>query len=64
LLVQAKFYFLAVAFIFQVFVIENKGVSEILKIIVRICLQGEIFFLLLHPASEGRGQQKRRVGVI
>ena len=62
LLVQAKFYFLAVAFIFQVFVIENKGVSEILKIIVRIYLQGEIFFLLLHPASEGRGQQKRRVG--
>jgi hypothetical protein len=64
LLVQAKFYFLAAAFIFQVFLIENKGVIEILEIIVQIYLQGGNFFLLLHPASEGRGQQKRLARMI
>jgi hypothetical protein len=51
-------------FLFQVFIIENKGVMEMIEIIVRICLRVGIFFLLLHPASEGRGQQKRRVRVI
>jgi len=51
-------------FLFQVFMIENKGVIKILEILVQICLQGGNFFLLLHPASEGRGQQKRGVRVI